>query len=1249
MQYYGGSEIKNTAVFSHDGMDQNIPGSFKIKAPDYISKNGQYNGATGRIDWTVNFNNDALSLHSVHITDILTNGQALDKTSVRLDGEMVSEGSGEGTFSFDEGSGLLDYNAGDITKAHALTFSTILPSGYWQHNHAAGEFSNTAKITADDNAYIKDGVPAEKTGVGPANSVISKSGTKYDYDTHRITWQIIVNAGKNDLPHAYLTDTIPKGQRYVPESFKITDGAPENGSYGYAFSGTLPDDPSASETVLTYDFSAIKDTYTITYQTEITDPTKWASNQSVSYKNKVSLSANADTTHSDAEPAYPVTINVISKSGVKYDYVNHELLWKIVINSSKIPLTNAIVSDTLTGNGLDDFALDTSSIRIDNVQAYPDTGNPPADGKYYYDETTKTLVFDFQDLSGADRMKTITFSMKLNKTGGEYDEYFAANGERTITNKAQLVSDQNKTPTWSDASQKIDNQLVGKTGYYKSGMAYIDWAVNINQNGIKLDDLKLTDVLQQGLELDTSSVKLYKQTLNPDGSYTPSQVYDDSTGDLNVSGTSLTLTKDNISYDAATRTFVFTMPNPVEGPYLLTFRTTVDAAYSNAKFTNTISFNGGKEGQDSSSGEIPVGFSAVDSKAWGETANVPVAKADGASGANLPGATFGLYDGFGNLVRVSDPTDASGKTVFTHIKYSVPYTVKELTPPANYELGYGSYSFRVENGGKLQMLDSSLNPQGDPVSVIPAFSDDRKVADVRMTKTGDGGRPLKGASFSLCDADGAPVAGYPTVTSDDAGEVAFADVPYGSYKIVETNAPEGYFKITVPFVLDDTNTGIVTYGADHSLNLGSYKDEPSGSITVNKSASDYQGGASSPLADAGFAVIDSVTGSVVCGTKKTDRSGKVKFADLPVGSYTLIETSAPSDYSAVADYEFTISADDSAAERQLTVNLTDVKESGRIKFIKTDGENPLPGAEFSLYDSTGEKRISNANGYITAVSDADGIVQFDDVPYGEYLIKETKAPVDYDLMKNPITGVSIHSPEVQLQSVSNSRLIGSMSFTKIGEDSGLLPGAEFTLYSQDGTAVGEPQVSDQRGKVTFAGVPAGNGYVIRETKAPHGYAVHDDIVVDLHSASYDCGKVVDKLLRGAVRVHKTDTDGKALSGAEFTLYDGSGKALAKSVSDKSGAAVFKGVPFGDYSVAETKAPQGYRIDDSRHKISVDSVDEVAEISVTDEKLPAILPPVNPKTGDMFHTGLMIALAVGSFGVLIADAVYIKRRPGKEKH
>ena len=62
-----------------------------------------------------------------------------------------------------------------------------------------------------------------------------------------------------------------------------------------------------------------------------------------------------------------------------------------------------------------------------------------------------------------------------------------------------------------------------------------------------------------------------------------------------------------------------------------------------------------------------------------------------------------------------------------------------------------------------------------------------------------------------------------------------------------------------------------------------------------------------------------------------------------------------------------------------------------------------------------------------------------------------------------------------------------------------------------------------------------------------------------------------------IRIQSVDSEGQALAGAEFTLYDENGKEIAHAVSNENGMIIFIIDPNGSYIIKETKAPAGYQM------------------------------------------------------------------------
>ena len=74
---------------------------------------------------------------------------------------------------------------------------------------------------------------------------------------------------------------------------------------------------------------------------------------------------------------------------------------------------------------------------------------------------------------------------------------------------------------------------------------------------------------------------------------------------------------------------------------------------------------------------------------------------------------------------------------------------------------------------------------------------------------------------------------------------------------------------------------------------------------------------------------------------------------------------------------------------------------------------------------------------------------------------------------------------------------------------------------------------------------------------------------------------------GNIKVSKTDSEsGKAVAGAEYTIYDAAGKKVGTITTDKKGEGILENLPAGDYTVKETKVPAGYFIDGTTYPVKV---------------------------------------------------------------
>jgi uncharacterized surface anchored protein len=1265
-EYYG-QTLTNKATLDQDGKDVSAQGTIKY-SPTYITKTADTvtAGDTG-VNWTITIGRDGETLNSAVVSDNLSRLGALDTASgVVLDKGTASQralttsSTDAVYYTYDSAKNTLTVSAAAITGKHTISFATNLASDYWEKNES-GEW-NAATLTASDTPQLKNGVRAN-TGVVPGtqNSIITKGGAGYDASSHEITWTLDINKSARTLKNPTVTDAVPtaagNAQQYVAGSFTVTKASDNSVVYKDGGTGNTGTFASASGT-LSYNFGAdISEEYKVTYKTAITDPAVYAGNASASYHNSASLITGDNITSVTPDASQNVSSTVISKTG-SYDYKNREITWTVKANSDKTTLTDAVVTDLLTGSGIDSFTFEPSAITLDGA-AMTAAANEAglSAGKYYYDTATKKLTVSLGTITTE---KTIVFKMIVT----DPNTFFSTTGQKSIGNTVTLTDKENG-PVNANASLTIDNGLVTKTGSYTANSDHIDWIVHINQNGVNLSDLKLRDNLAEGLVLDTSSIRLYKETLASNGSLSPNgdtaEAIDAAAAKAGVAKSALT--SSNISYDASTNEFDFTVPyesgagtaaDPyvINSPYVLIFRTYVDAEHNGKTFSNTISFVGTATTVSSTSSPVDVWYATSGSQATGTTGTLNVTKTDSASGSALSGAVFGIYDESNNLIQ-QGTTDANGKFAFSFLQYAVPYSIKEIKAPANYTLNTTVHKFELKKGDNAGLYE--LNPTDNEYSVLVnttatyTYSDVIKTGNISFTKVGGDGKGIAGATFTLYDSTGAkPVlSGTAPVTavSGKDGIVTFTSVPYGSYKIKETSAPTDYAvsDTVLTAELTDANDGVVS--GTLTLNDKVLEEMKTAEISLRK-----LGAGSAPLSGAVFTLYDAGGKNPVLSggkplTATSDENGLISFKGIVYGDYTLVETTAPADYAAVSPVK--VSLHDGAAaiaDGMYSVgDVTDAKLLGSITFTKTgDDGKPLAGAEFTLTDASG-KTVGTPQ-----TSDSKGIVTFADVPYGDgYTITETKAPADYVLLGDPITGISIHSQLVTLKSVANSKDAGVISFTKTDENGKPLAGAVFALFNSQGVKVGSDKTSDKNGKVTFSGVPFADGYTIKEISAPENYTACADITVNLHSQAYDIGRVADALRRGSIKVAKTNILGKPLAGAEFSLYSSDGTFIAKAVTGSDGTAVFTDITFGDYYTVETGAPAGYLRTDEKFAVQLNAANpngwtNVADLS--DKLIP---------TGSLSfpHTGSRETKSALAFAgmALISCLVIAADEIGRQKH
>ncbi|MCR5624668.1 MAG: hypothetical protein K6G11_05425, partial [Lachnospiraceae bacterium] len=351
-----------------------------------------------------------------------------------------------------------------------------------------------------------------------------------------------------------------------------------------------------------------------------------------------------------------------------------------------------------------------------------------------------------------------------------------------------------------------------------------------------------------------------------------------------------------------------------------------------------------------------------------------------------------------------------------------------------------------------------------------------------------------------------------------------------------------------------------------------------------------------------------------------------------------------------------------------TVDFEDVyeKDQGMLHFTKVgdytedvaDAETLLPiaGAEFAVY-----KIDDTANALMTAVSDTNGVVKFEGLKTGKYIVKETKT-IEGFILDTTVYYANVTTSEFEGltladgSKVADNKLVnahekGTISLKKVNESNTdqTLADSTYGLYRVVSAPAGEGDdqevlvataTTDSQGMITFNGVLTDTDYVIKELKAPDGYYVSElpitvQVSVDNNGNSTlqlmnsgmsdgkatvflnESGELVWLEPEVVTSISKVDSDGKYVPGAKLHIEDMSGNKLQEWTSSEQAETLTASLVAGEtYKLVEDEAPEGYKIADpvefavsleqgpgKETVVTVEMVDEKEDATETDTPAP----------------------------------------------
>ena len=520
-----------------------------------------------------------------------------------------------------------------------------------------------------------------------------------------------------------------------------------------------------------------------------------------------------------------------------------------------------------------------------------------------------------------------------------------------------------------------------------------------------------------------------------------------------------------------------------------------------------------------------------------------------------------------------------------------------------------------------------------------------------------------------------------TIETGADGSAASGLLYLGRYKIIEKKAPHGMVINTEPAYAELTYAGqeveVTATSTDFfnerqkvRIELAKVLEQDEKfHLGMNQEILSVQFGlfAAEDIIAADGTVIpkDGLVEIVSC-----NENGKAVFVtDFPVGAALYVREISTDEHYIVSDKVYPVLFEYAGQDIETVYISVNGGESisndiirGTVVGKKIDEDGfAICGALFGLFRAD-ETEFTEETALLTAESNEIGVFGFENVPFGNWVIRELKPAPAFVLNETlyPVT-ISENEEIVEIE-IENRFITGSVQTTKVDAEypENKLSGAVFEVYVDvNGNKVFDSDIDKLIGEMDeiedgvyrMDGLRY-NGYFLFEKSAPEGFLKDEnyhyfeirtdgETVIVENKAGVG---FVNQPITGELEITKKDiSDGKLLSDVGFRIKNENGEIVAEGYTDENGLAKFS-LRYGKYTYQEFDCLDGYKPNDTEYPFEIKENGEIVKAEMTNEKIPVPEVPDVPQTGDSSNLGFWIGLGAIALGGLIACGImYIKRK------